>query len=61
MEFLIRDCILCPITPHDVLVHSSPVRRPCTIQEEDEQTFYKKDEKKNDFFWFISFFYSYPP
>ena len=47
MEFLIRDCTLCPITPHDVLVHSSPVRRPCTtIQEEEEQTFYKKDEKK---------------
>ena len=44
MDFLIRDCILCPITPHDVLVHSSPVRKPCTIQEE-EQTFYKKDEK----------------
>ena len=50
MEFLIRDCILCPITPHDVLVHSSPVRRPCTIQEEEEQTFYKKDEKKKIFF-----------
>ena len=60
MDFLIRDCILYPITPHDVLVHSSPVRWCFRVQEEEEQTFYKKDEK-NDFFLFISFFYSYPP
>ena len=38
MDFLIRDCILCPIT--NVL---------------------QKDEKKKIFFWFISFFYFYPP
>ena len=33
MDFLIRDCILCPI-----------------------KNIYKKDQEKNDFFWFISFF-----
>ena len=45
MDFLIKDCILCPITPHDVLAHEGHA-----LYRKKNKRFTKKDEKKNDFF-----------